>query len=161
MNRIFFFLLFVILLSSSSCKEDVTNNYVTKFGPDFNSERKKLNIPLLDTSFRLVAKHKLEDSICYLSFSKSDDKDSLIMSNKIMTIVKGALNRDESCFLGKRKYVTIDGTFLETLFISLYKDSISNKYLWDCELHDREPPYIKITRDQADSILKSWNIYPY
>ena len=167
-----FFLLILLL----SCKLETSKHRIEleipKYGIEFNVEREKIGLPILDSNWRDLDRGKTYD-----------DKTSSIVSygrwtnpvaarpnyNKPFYISKSItynsdtiIIRESDKYLGSRRYTTIDGTSTEMLTITyFFADS-----LWRYDLRGERildqgyslTDVFALTKEEADSVLKHWNI---
>jgi len=117
----------------------------------------RVGLPLLDSTWHVT---KNVDNI--LQWFPSSHGDSLLYLSKLVEIKNDKVAREENHFLGKEKYTTVDGTFREQVYVSCYFDEKENISDWDCEYEGPPNGFRKnISKAEADSILRSWNLFKY
>ena len=145
-----------------SCNINNAKKYEKRYGVEFNSERKKLKLPLLDSSWVVNNFEELNDSIIFLNYSSKKSIDSSAMVTKLVKLVNGNFYREENHFVGNKVFKTGDGLFKEELYISIYRNNINEDFKWDCEFRGiGKETGVSVNKIQADSILKQWNISTY
>jgi hypothetical protein len=162
-KQIKLWLLVVLLAALGGCK------YEAKYGLEYNEQRKKIGLPLLEAGWKLST--VLED---HTSYTNPDDdiyreKKQAFHWSKSIYYKKGELTKEYDTYIGPGTYTTIeDGTFDEEIRISYYYkvDSVSGGYKkgWVCTLLDQSTAGSinfekrNITLKEAEKILKRWGI---
>ena len=126
-----------------------------KFGIAFNNKRKSLGLPILDSSWQLV---KNNDEV--LLWLPAIVKDSLSYVSKLIKIDEDKILSEENKFFGKEKFLTVDGTFREVLYISCSFSEDEKILNWNCEYRGPNEVFGKsISKNEADSILHEWKLF--
>ena len=143
--------------------------YIYGYGVEFNDVRKKIGLPLLSSDW-LYWKVRPADAIEWRN--PKPDKDSAYFKNKIIEFNNDTIIVEYNIYIGNKSYMTLDGRWNESLVISYrFIDDEKGDKGWKYRFTTaKKTPdqyghfwkeYFEITKEQADSILLSWNIiYP-
>jgi len=156
----------VLLLTTllGSCFNVVNKQPLPKYGMEFNEERKKIGLPVLQGNWNYIwADGYKEFGNVWVNPICDTDISIPYYFKKSTGYNNDTIISESDCYVGTRKFETIDGTFEEMLYITYYFADKQWKYVFRGEYKSDEFKYshlsnFDLTKSQADSILKSWNI---
>jgi hypothetical protein len=138
----------------------------SKYGMAFNEEREKIGLPLVKRNWRYSKINGFETlGCCWIIPTKEKDKPYYF--NKELIYNRDSLIREVDRYLGTRKFETLDGSIQEALFITYYFADKQWKYVFrgedkSCQQYSSRGYSCRhnydLTKAEADSILKLWNI---
>jgi hypothetical protein len=142
----------------------------SKYGVGFNIYRKQIGSPVLDSSWTISSKGKDVSGNNFIVWvRKYDGHSPPYFLKKSVIFNKDTIISEEKHFVGKGCYTTLDGTTNDELFTYFNfsdrkgTDAIQKRG-WMCTLRDQKtiniPEKERISKIEADSVLKSWGIEP-
>ncbi|MCU0322416.1 MAG: hypothetical protein MUE72_08365 [Chitinophagaceae bacterium] len=134
--------------------KDKKPNLIKDFGIEYNKTRNEIGLPLLDSLWRIS--YESDEMIQWMPIKS---KDSLSFLLKRLIFKNAILCREENIFNGKDTYTTPDGKFIEKVYITYdFLNSKPNSQ-WICEYYGLKKEFgERISRKQADSILRLWGV---
>ena len=156
----------IVLIQSCMYSSD------SKYGVDFNIEREKIGLPILNENWE---HYKIHGAMAEGWINTTKTKNIPHHLRKTVTYNKDSIIlREENLYIGHKEFVTIDGIVRECLYISyLFIEGEEPDKCWSCTLWTAKmatdgmisnfqgsyyPTDIHITKTTADSILISWGL---
>jgi hypothetical protein len=149
---------------------------VPKYGIEFNEERKRVGLPILDSNWRHLSGKMVDETgrrVFYTTWVNPARRET----NKSYHFARSIRYNNDTIFsesnqyTGSRRFATLDGTSTETLFItyffvdSRWRYSFLGEKIPDLENYSSSDGRIYssskifvLTKEEADSVLKHWNI---
>ena len=152
--------LIIIILIMSSCNRDSS-----KFGLDFNHERREIGIPVLPKGWKIQKKGTDFDGTNYIIWINPKNRtegDSPIHFTKSIKCSEDKIFSETDTYHNGNKYQTIDGhSYVSLIFKYSYEQNIENGVNfskgWSIHLYDKNGT-TQLSLNQADSILRAWNL---
>lgn len=123
-------------------------------GLEFNAKRAEIGLPLLDSSWTVI--DNIGDVI---KWAPRHGGDSMVYDSKLVRLKNNKVKREENHFTGRVRYHTIDGNFMEELFISCDFNEFENPFYLSYQYFGQRDEFGKfLTKIQADSLLRLWRL---
>lgn len=147
----------IVSLLIISCSNSELNS---KYGVSFNTERNKIGLPDLDSSWTY---NKISGSDGGYWINPCHETGIPYHFKKSISCNNDTIIRETNTYIGPHKYTTIDGEFEEELYITYYFNDNRWEYLWRKGIpSDNSRRYDEIddeiTSTEADSLLTLWKL---
>ena len=145
-------LLFAVCLVSTSCKL-----VKPRYGVEFNSERKKIGLPILPADWKYV---KVVGATASCWIRPIEEKNRPYHFEKTVAYNNDTLEWERNDYFGTRKCQTPDGTLVEKLMVTYhFTRNEYGKIGWECEFKDcNTTGYVQLSKATADSVLADWGL---
>lgn len=145
-------LLFAVCLVAISCKP-----VKPRYGLEFNSERKKIGLPILAADWEYV---KVVGATASCWICPIQEKDIPYHFEKTVAYNSDKLKWEQNVYFGTRKCTTPDGTLIEQLIVTYHFTKNEHGEIgWEYELEDcNTKRYAQVSKATADSVLADWGL---
>jgi hypothetical protein len=131
-----------------------------KYGVEFNEEREKIGLPLLNENWEYV---EIIGALGSSWINPARDKSKPSYFSKSVSYNNDTILWESDHYVGLKEYNTIDGKFQEELYVIYHftksdSDGVGWKYVLSTAGESDSMHNIDITKEIADSILISWGL---
>jgi hypothetical protein len=168
-KRHFYYICYLVLFMMflQGCKYEQP-----KYGTEFNFEREKIGLPILQENWEYVKIHGVKNGYVNSWINPIMAEENPYYFDKTISFSKDTIIRETDKYIGRQKIETIDGTFKEVLYVTYnFVKNENNDVGWNYVLRTGERytatntgkehyslQNINITKESADSILTSWGL---